>query len=91
MKNLKNDWRFTNQDKYLRNIIFSYKHYNQPYPEHSHCEFCWIKFGAGGEIQEGYANPSDDRWICSQCFEDFRENLLGEWGCKIDKDNEGNK
>lgn len=83
MKNMKNDWRYTNQDKYLRGIEFSNKRYNIPFPEHSHCEFCWVKLGTGGEIQEGYANEDGDRWICPQCFKDFKELLLGEWCCTL--------
>ena len=85
MKNIKDDWRFTNQNKYLRNMTFRYKKYDIPYPEHSHCEFCWRKFGAGGDIQEGYGsvNKDDDIWICPECFNDFKEMLLGECNCKL--------
>ena len=83
MKNIKDDWRFTNQNKYLRNMTFRYKKYDIPYPEHSHCEFCWRKFGAGGDIQEGFTNEDNDRWICPECFNDFKEMLLGECNCKL--------
>ena len=83
MVDLKSDWRFTNQNQYLKNITFMYKKYSLPYPEHSHCEFCWRKFGVGGDIQEGYTNQSEDRWICPECFEDFKKMLLGECGCKL--------
>ena len=83
MKNIKDDWRFQNQNKYLRNMTFRYKKYDIPYPEHSHCEFCSIKFGAGGDIQEGFTNENNDRWICPECFNDFKEMLLGECNCKL--------
>lgn len=83
MKDMKNDWRYTNQERYLHDIKFTFKKYDIPYPEHSHCEFCWIKFGTGGEIQEGYTNEDGDRWICPQCFEDFKKLLLGEWHCTL--------
>ena len=52
MKNMKNDWRYMKQDRYLHDMKFTFKQYDIPYPAHDHCEFCWIKFGAGGEIQK---------------------------------------
>ena len=85
MKNIKDDWRFQNQDRFLKNKVFIYKKYDEPYPEHSHCEFCWRKFGAGGDIQEGYTSMEDihDIWICPECFNDFKEMLLNECNCKL--------
>ena len=85
MIDYKSDWRFTNQNKYLINKVFKYKKYDIPYPEHSHCEFCWRKFGAGGDIQEGYTSMEDihDIWICPECFNDFKEMLLNECNCKL--------
>ncbi len=81
MEDMKNDWRYTNQERYLHDMVFTFKQYDIPYPAHDHCEFCWIKFGAGGEIQEGYTDETEYRWICPQCFEDFKDLLLGEWHC----------
>ena len=76
MIDYKSDWRFTNQNKYLINKAFKYKKYDIPYPEHSHCEFCWRKFGAGGDIQEGCTNEDNDRWICRDCFNNLKEMIL---------------
>lgn len=80
---MKNDWRYMKQDRYLHDMEFIFKQYDIPYPAHDHCEFCGIKFGAGGEIQKGYTDKTEYRWICPQCFEDFKELLLGEWHCSL--------
>ena len=43
--------------------------------DHDHCEFCGAKFGAfdGPDIlQKGWATADGYRWICDQCFADFR-------------------
>lgn len=28
-------------------------------------------------------NETEYRWICPQCFEDFKELLFGEWHCTL--------
>jgi hypothetical protein len=43
--------------------------------DHDHCEFCCAKLmvrGAPETVQQGYVTEDDYRWICVQCFEDFK-------------------
>ncbi|HPQ41598.1 MAG TPA: hypothetical protein PLV45_14595 [bacterium] len=74
----KNEWRLTNQEKYLKGLTLMYKTYSQ-YREgwdHDHCEFCWAKFtepGTPDTLHEGYTTLDRKYWICSRCFEDFKE------------------
>ena len=44
----KNDWRLTNQGKYLRNVELEHSIYNKS-DEHGHCEFCMAKFSEQNE------------------------------------------
>jgi phage terminase large subunit-like protein len=73
-----NDWRLNNQEKYLKKAVLSWKIYTK-YREgwdHDHCEFCWAKFmeQPGPEIlTEGFVTPDNYRWICKNCFEDFKD------------------
>lgn len=74
----KDDWRLTDQEKYLRGAILHWKQY-KPYRsgwEHDHCEFCWTEFSMDERLdvlQEGYATMDNYRWICKQCFDDFKD------------------
>lgn len=56
--------------------------------DHDHCQFCWAKFmdtDLPDVLRSGYTNTEQNvngtiwregaRWICSQCFEDFRERF----------------
>ena len=61
-----NDWRLTNQKKYLDKVVLEKSEYNLS--EHNHCEFCWYEF-IGGDI--GYTTEDKYYWICEQCFSDF--------------------
>lgn len=69
------DWRLTNQMKYLYQATLRYKKFiAHDSSDHAHCEFCWKKFGEGDEsINAGYTTSDMYRWICPQCFDDFRE------------------
>jgi hypothetical protein len=72
-----NDSRLTNQLSYLSGAELSWRKYKAPRAEwdHDHCEFCWAKFAEteGPEIlHEGFAT-AEDKWVCSTCFEDFRD------------------
>ncbi len=79
------DWRLTNQEKYLKGVslkLRKYKGYRDG-RDHDHCEFCWKKFSESpGEtvLNQGYATEDNYRWICIQCFEDFKN--LFEWNIK---------
>jgi len=77
-----NDWRLTNQQKYLHGVSLCWRRYSPPKPEwdHDHCEFCWAKFmdEDGTKIlREGYADEGERHWICEQCYEDFKD--LFDW------------
>jgi hypothetical protein len=74
-----NDWRLQGQEKYLKGEILFYKQYADRKTEtnHDHCEFCLVTFSdTSGDLKEGYTTEDDYRWICDQCFEDFREMFL---------------
>ena len=69
------DWRLTNQKKYLLGVTLSLEQYAAAEGnDHDHCEFCWAKFMARDlpdTLQSGYATQDRYRWICSTCFNDF--------------------
>lgn len=72
------DWRLTNQGKYLRGETFYFKKYTEYSSnwDHDHCEFCSTKFAtmkSDNIINEGYATKDNYRWICTNCFEDFKK------------------
>lgn len=76
----KDDWRLRGQEDYLQDVPLYFIPF-QPISrkwDHEHCEFCWAKFYLHEEcLQEGYCtkaeNGSGARWICSECYEDFKE------------------
>ena len=72
------DWRLNGQEEYLRGVHLRLKPYLLGYPgyDHDHCEFCWQKIAAfdyPDAQREGYATDDNLRWVCQQCFADFRE------------------
>ena len=77
-----NDWRLTNQGTYLKGAQLWWKRY-APHSDswdHEHCEFCWAKFmdeDAPDVLREGYATGDGDRWICEECYDDFKD--LFQW------------
>ena len=70
-----NDWRLQGQEKFLMGATLAFRKY-EPYRsgwDHDHCEFCGIKFSKlAGDKNEGYVTHDMYRWICKDCFEDFR-------------------
>jgi hypothetical protein len=71
-----NDWRLTNQERYLKGVTLVWHTYApaSPKTDHDHCEFCFAKFmrtGLPETLQEGYSTPDRQRWICKGCFDDF--------------------
>jgi len=72
----KNDWRLMGQEEYLKNqtLIF---HCHQKWSaewNHDHCEFCTRHFGCSPDgLHEGYSTIDNYRWICKDCFNDFKE------------------
>ena len=78
----KDDWRLTNQENYLKGVKLVRRKYIQsienPDLDHDHCCFCWAKFSlidATEFLKEGYATSDGYHWICSQCFEDFKDRF----------------
>ena len=45
--------------------------------DHDHCEFCWTKFSdtIPDSLTEGYTSMGDYRWICGNCYLDFKEHF----------------
>jgi hypothetical protein len=71
-----NDWRVTNQSKYLYGKIFLYSSWksNDSMTDHNHCEFCFEKFGRNW-LMKGYCSEDFNHWICEKCFIDFRDDF----------------
>jgi hypothetical protein len=76
------DWRLMGQETWLtgRPLRWSEWFTNSPQNDHDHCEFCTGEFGAVKsdhvEFVTGYVTADDnDHWICSACFEDFRDRF----------------
>lgn len=77
-----NDWRLRGQEEYLKAVPLWWKKYTRRSEswEHEHCEFCWAKFMQEDYpevLHEGYTTEDNYRWICEQCFEDFKDSF--EW------------
>lgn len=73
-----NDWRRQGQERYLSRARLDFARYAcfRPGWDHDHCEFCGRKFSlVAGDLNEGYATPDRYRWVCQDCFEDFREEF----------------
>jgi hypothetical protein len=74
------DWRLQGQERFLYGVTLHRANWVACRAgwDHDHCEFCWAKFG-GEELPDvlsvGYTTTDSYRWICEQCFEDFRERL----------------
>lgn len=74
-----NDWRLTNQHKYLDHVCLLWDTYPDHLPEdHAHCEFCFLKFPH--EAKMGYRTKDFKHWIYKECFEDFKQ----EFGWTVD-------
>ena len=74
------DWRLAGQERYLSGVALEWADWQPPRPgwDHDHCEFCFAKF-AGPELLDtlhaGYTTPDRSRWVCKECFADFRERF----------------
>jgi hypothetical protein len=70
------DWRLHGQERYLRQAELCYRTYEiyRKGWDHDHCEFCQGKFAIqGGDFTEGYATADHYRWICKNCYMDFKD------------------
>jgi hypothetical protein len=76
-----NDWRLTNQERYLKGVNLVWQSYSPASSDndHDHCEFCQTKFMKNypDSLSEGYSTPDRGRWVCKQCFDDFVD--LFQW------------
>ncbi len=80
-----NDWRLTGQERFLLGVTLHWSQWappgDNPAWDHDHCDFCWKKFVGSGspesaEIErEGYTTDDRKHWICSECFEDFKDRF----------------
>jgi len=86
-----NDWRLTNQEKFLKGSILVRKRYVKPREDwdHDHCVFCWAKFmedERSDALNEGYVTSDGRHWICLTCFHDFHESF--EWKVELRRQEE---
>ena len=78
-----NDWRLTNQERYLKGVTLVWHSYSPASPknDHDHCEFCFAKFMKieGPDILNiGFSTVDRGRWICKSCYEDFADLFAWE-------------
>jgi len=76
------DWRLSGRGDLVAGAVLVRRRYRQyaknPQWDHDHCLFCWAKFSLGdppGALHEGYSTEDEYRWICSRCFEDFKDRF----------------
>lgn len=72
------DWRLNNQENYLTGVVLYFQRWASLDPtwDHDHCEFCLAKFSDHFPDQtEGYTTANLYRWICQDCFADFKERF----------------
>jgi hypothetical protein len=74
----KNDWRLTNQEKFLKGVRLVWHSYSPANPknDHDHCEFCFAEFmrdPVPETLQAGYSTEDRERWVCKPCFDDFAD------------------
>jgi hypothetical protein len=79
----KDDWRLTNQEKYLKGVKLKFHKYS-PYSKtwtHDHCNFCFKELyteAYNPDVDtEGYSTEDNYHWICKECFKDFKD--MFEW------------
>src|SRR5262245_28368448 len=74
------DRRLRGQERCLLGATPHLATYTRPRPawDHDHCAFCWAKLMEEDHPEvhhEGYNTEDEYRWVCLQCFEDFRERF----------------
>jgi hypothetical protein len=68
-----------------RGSVFTLTRYEQPPPkfgDHHHCSFCFrriaaVEAGYNDSVEFGYKTENETDWICTKCFEDFKDQF--EW------------
>lgn len=72
-----NDWRLQGQARYLSGVELGWQEYREYRAgwDHDHCEFCAAKFSESlpDTLRGGYATLDRYRWVCKECFDDFRD------------------
>jgi hypothetical protein len=74
------DWRLSNGGEYLHGLTLYWRAWTETRPgwDHDHCEMCFAKFASVDEdaetLRHGYTTSDEYRWICEECFADFREH-----------------
>jgi hypothetical protein len=79
----KDDWRLTNQEDYLFGVAFSWRKWTAPSDtwDHDNCEFGWAKFmDCDDALRYGYATDDNRHWVCTTCYQDFKEKFGWERG-----------
>lgn len=73
------DWRITNQDRYLLDATLTWKTWSprsdNPSWDHDHCEFCWQKISNLADpdfVPAGFCATDRHCWVCRQCYDDFK-------------------
>jgi hypothetical protein len=75
------DWRITSQESYMPGLALRWARWSTKDPawQHDHCEFCWDEFPAtlGNDDSHdwGWVTADGDRWVCDECFADFRSRF----------------
>lgn len=79
----RDDWRRMGQEEYLSGVKLYHFAQFSPYSkkwDHEHCEFCGARFSENPEDEhEGWCttrkNERTSRFICQECFRDFKEEF----------------
>lgn len=69
------DWRLQGQERYPHGVAPTRAFYTSQ--DHAHCEFCSLKFMAGGAdgVVTAYTTTDQARWVCLNCFRDFKDSF----------------
>ena len=72
----RDDWRIMGQEGYLLDKELLYIQFDRSIciEDYDQCEFCWKCFDEDkDQIQYAYFEPIGKKWICQDCFNDFKE------------------
>jgi hypothetical protein len=72
------DWRLQGQENFLYGKPLKKRKYqiHRDGWEHDHCEFCGAKFSLkGNDLKEGFSTIDNYHWICTTCFDDFKDKF----------------
>ena len=72
----RDDWRIMGQEGYLLKKHLQHRRFDRELciEDFDQCEFCWAVFDKDKTHPEkAYYEPINKRWICEQCYTDFKE------------------